>query len=63
MQTSEGSDWEFDDGRQDNTPPVFAQDIVSYLRPSLLGKAGDWSNPAIRAQQDADGQRYLDDYR
>ena len=63
MQTSEGTDWEFDEDRQSNGPPVFDQDILSFVRPNLLGKAADWSNPAIRSQQDADGQRYLEEDR
>jgi len=61
LQTSAGTDWEFDDERKSADPPVFVPDIVDDLRSSLLGKADDWSNPAIRAQENADGQRYLEE--
>lgn len=62
MQTDQGRDWEFDDERADNEPPVDVNAIVDEIRPNLLARAADWSNSAIRAQQNADGKRYLEEH-
>jgi hypothetical protein len=61
LQTDAGRDWEFDDERRSNEPPVYMGDIVLTVRAQLLSQAAGWSNPAIRAQQDADGRCWLDD--
>ena len=60
MQTDPGSDWEFDETRLDNEPPVLEADVVQHVLSHLLTIAANWTNAAIRAQQEADGQRYLD---
>jgi hypothetical protein len=63
LQTDAGHDWEYDDERKGNEPPVYVGDIIDAILSQVLARAADWSNPAIRAQQDADGQRYLEDVR
>ncbi len=63
LQTNAGRDWEFAEERTTNEPPVCFGDIVDDVLSQLLSQAADWSNPAIRAQQDADGQRFLEEGR
>lgn len=65
LQTDEGFDWRYDleDEETDRTPPVLDEDLVRYIKAALLSQAADWSNAAIRAQQEDDGWRFRDEDR
>jgi hypothetical protein len=54
LQSDEGSRWSVDSGESDEKPPIFAADVLNDVRAEVLGKAGDWTNSAIRAQKSAD---------
>ena len=51
LQTPEGFDWECrDDARTSDEEPVNDHDIICHLvREHVLRRAGEWSNPRIRA--------------